>query len=36
MEGAVFAQIGFMQALNRGVELVFNTDHKKTHWGKHS
>lgn len=31
---AMMARIGVMQALNRDVERVFNTDRKETHWGK--
>jgi hypothetical protein len=31
---AMFARIGFMRALNRHVERVFNPDRKDTHWGK--
>ena len=30
----MMARIGFMKALNRHVERVFNPDRKKTHWGK--
>ncbi len=30
----MFARIGFMSALNRHVERVFNPDRKDTHWGK--
>ena len=30
----MFARIGVMKALNRGVERVFNPDRKDTHWGK--
>jgi len=30
----MMAQIGVMKALHRGVERVFNTDRKETHWGK--
>jgi hypothetical protein len=30
----MFARIGFMQALNRGVERVLNPDRKGTHWGR--
>ena len=31
---AMFARIGMMRALNRGVERVFNSDRKDHHWGK--
>ena len=30
----LLARIGVMKALNRGVERVFNSDRKETHWGK--
>jgi len=30
----MFARIGFMRALNRRVERVFNSDRKPHHWGK--
>ena len=30
----MFARIGFMRALNRHVERVFNPSRKDTHWGK--
>ncbi|SRR5258708_11063216 len=30
----MFARIGIMRALNRGVERVFNPDRKDHHWGK--
>jgi hypothetical protein len=30
----MFARIGFMRALNRGVPRVFNSDRKETHWGR--
>lgn len=30
----MFARIGFMQALNRDLVLVFKLDGKNTHWGK--
>jgi hypothetical protein len=30
----MMAEIGFMKALHHGVERVFNTDRKETHWGK--
>jgi hypothetical protein len=30
----MFARIGVMRALNHGVESVFNSDRKDTHWGK--
>lgn len=30
----MFARIGMMRALNRHVELVFNSERKETHWGK--
>ena len=30
----MMARIAFMKALNRHVELVFNPDAKKHHWGK--
>jgi hypothetical protein len=30
----MMAKIGVMKALHRGVERVFNTDGKETHWGK--
>ena len=30
----MFARIGVMIALHRNVERVFNSDRKKTHWGK--
>jgi hypothetical protein len=32
--GPAFARIGFMRALNRRVEWVFNPDRKDTHWGR--
>jgi hypothetical protein len=28
------ARVGMLRALNHGVERVFNTDRKETHWGK--
>ena len=31
---AMFARIGFMKALNRRVEPVFNPSRKDTHWGR--
>jgi hypothetical protein len=30
----MFARIGFMRALNRYVERVFNPDRKDHHWGR--
>src|ERR1700692_1060597 len=30
----MFARIGFMRALNRHVERVFNSSRKETRWGK--
>jgi hypothetical protein len=30
----MMARMGFMRALNRHVERVFNPDRKETHWGK--
>ncbi len=30
----MFARIGFMQALNSGVERVFNPSRKDAHWGR--
>jgi hypothetical protein len=30
----MFARIGFMRALNRNIERVFNRDRKDTHWRK--
>src|SRR5664280_88846 len=30
----MLARIGIMQALDRHVERVFNSDRKATHWGK--
>jgi hypothetical protein len=30
----MFARIGFMKALNRDVERVFNSSRKDTHWGR--
>jgi hypothetical protein len=30
----MMARMGFMRALNRHVERVFNSDRKETHWGK--
>jgi hypothetical protein len=30
----MFARIGVMRALNRGVERAFNSDRKDAHWGK--
>jgi hypothetical protein len=30
----MMARIGFMKALNRHVERVFNPERKDTHWGK--
>jgi hypothetical protein len=30
----MLARMGVMKALNRGVERVFNSDRKETHWGK--
>jgi hypothetical protein len=30
----MFARIGFMRALNRHVERVFNSARRDTHWGK--
>jgi hypothetical protein len=30
----MFARIGFMQAMNRHVVRVFNSDRKGTHWGR--
>jgi hypothetical protein len=33
-EPMMFARIGVMRALSRGVERVFNPDRKDPHWGK--
>jgi hypothetical protein len=30
----MFAQMGMLKALHHGIERVFNTDRKETHWGK--
>jgi hypothetical protein len=30
----MFARIGFMRALNRHVERVFDSSRKETHWGR--
>jgi hypothetical protein len=30
----MLARIGFMRALHRNEERVFNSDRKETHWGK--
>jgi hypothetical protein len=30
----MLARMGFMKALNRRVERVFNPDRKQTHWGQ--
>jgi hypothetical protein len=29
-----FARMFMLRAMNHGVERVFNTDRKETHWGK--
>jgi len=30
----MFARIGFMRALNRNIERVFDPSRKETHWGR--
>jgi hypothetical protein len=30
----LYARVGMLRALNHGVERVFRSDRKETHWGK--
>ena len=30
----MFAEMFMLRAMHQGVERVFNTDRKETHWGK--